>query len=93
MRCPLKEIHGLPEEDMLPPFPLSILGDVVHEVMREVRVVGTKHEQSTTEFVEDLFERKIRLKEERLSVDPRAKRLVPYAERWGKPNTGTAEHS
>ena len=77
MRCPLKEIHGLSEEEMLPPSPLAILGDVIHEVMSEVRAGRPFHDRSITEYVDELFERKVRCEEERLSEDPRTKRLVP----------------
>lgn len=80
----MKEIHGLPEEDMLPPSPLVILGDVIHEVMKEARADRMQNKQTTTEFMDDLFERKIRLVEERLSKNPRTKRLVPLRRAVGK---------
>jgi RecB family exonuclease len=84
IQCPLKEIHGLPEEDMLPPSPLAILGGVIHEVMKEARVDRTQYEPSATESVENLLERKIRLMEKRLSEDPQTKRLVPLRRAVGK---------
>ncbi len=84
MRCPLKEIHALSEEEMLPPSPLAILGDVIHEVMSEVRAGRTFRDRSMTEYVEELFERKVRCEEERLSGDARTKRLVPLRRAVGK---------
>ncbi len=84
MRCPLKVIHGLSEEEMLPPSPLAILGDVIHEVMNEALADRPSHTRSTTEHVDDLFERKIRLEEERLLENPRTKRLVPLRTAVGK---------
>ena len=84
MRCPLKEIHALSEEEMLPPSPLAILGNVIHEVMSEVRAGRTFHDRSMTEYADELFERKVRCEEERLSEDPRTKRLVPLRRAVGK---------
>lgn len=84
MRCPLKEIHGLLEEEMLPPSPRAILGDVIHEVMSEARARRRPHGRSTAEYVDELFDRKIRCEEERLSEDPRTKRLVPLRRAVGK---------
>lgn len=84
MQCPLKVIHGLSEEEMLPPSPVAILGDVIHEVMNETRADRLLHERSTTEYVDELFDLKIRLEEERLSEDPRTKRLVPLRRAVGK---------
>lgn len=69
---------------MLPPSPLAILGGVIHEVMKEARVDRTQYEPSATESVENLLERKIRFMEERLSEDPRTKRLVPLRRAVGK---------
>ncbi len=83
-RCPLKELHGLSEEEMLPPSPLAILGDVIHEVMSEAQADGTSHGRASTEYVDALFETRIRLEEERLSGDPRTKRLVPLRTAVGK---------
>jgi hypothetical protein len=84
MRCPLKEIHDLPDESMLPPSPLVILGDVIHEVMSEARSDRMLHRRSTTAYVDELFERKVRCEEARLSEDPRTKRLVPIRRAVGK---------
>ena len=61
MRCPLKEIHGLPEEDMLAPSPLAILGNVIHEVMkRSPSPAGGSSGERMTEYVDELFEEEIR---------------------------------
>lgn len=84
LRCPLKEVHALPEEEMLPPSPLAILGDAIHEVMSEVRTGRTLYGRSMAEYVDELFDRKIRCKEERLSEDPRTMRLVPLRGAVGK---------
>ena len=84
MRCPLKEIHGLPEEEMLPPSPLAILGDVIHEVMSEARGGRPLHGRSMMDYVDELFDRKIRSEEERLSENPRTKRRVPLRRAVGK---------
>jgi CRISPR/Cas system-associated exonuclease Cas4 (RecB family) len=84
IRCPLKEIHGLPEEDMLAPSPFAILGNVIHEVMKQVRAVRAQRGERILDFVDDLFEEEIRRKEECLSENPRTNRLVPIRKAVGK---------
>ena len=56
VRCPLKEIHGLSEVEMLPPSPVTIVGNIIHEVMNEVRADRTSNTRPTAEYVDDLFE-------------------------------------
>lgn len=83
-QCPVKEIHGLPEEDMLSPSPFAILGDVVHEIMKEAQILQASCVDVTPRFVDDLFESKISYEEKRLSKNPYTRSLVPIRSSVGK---------
>lgn len=83
-RCPLSELHGLAEEDMLPPSPLTILGSVVHEVMQNARCPEMLHGNRVEKSIDRLFEEAIGRAEERLSNDPRTMRMVPLRRAVGK---------
>lgn len=84
LRCPLSVIHGLREEELLPPHPLAVIGGVIHEVMYTVRsgTLGTQEEIENA--VAEAFEERIDAVETRLTEESSTRRLVPIRRAVGR---------
>jgi len=76
-------IHGLPEDELLTPAPLAVLGEIIHEVMYKVRAMSFKRDELDGE-VNALFENEVAAAETHLSADPATKRLVPLRRAVGR---------
>lgn len=84
LRCPLSVIHGLREEELLPPHPLAVLGGIIHDVMHTVRSMTSKSRKETEDLVAEVFEERIRAAEVRLGAEPSTRRLVPIRRAVGR---------
>ena len=84
LRCPLSVIHGLREEELLPPHPLAVIGGIIHEVMYAVRsrALGTREEIENA--VAEAFEERLDAVETRLAAKASTKRLVPIRRAVGR---------
>lgn len=83
-RCPLSKLHGLPEEEMLPPSPMAILGSVIHEVMQQARSPEMPYGDRVVRSIDRLFKEAVGRAEDLLSGDPRTARMVPLRRAVGK---------
>lgn len=84
LRCPLSVIHGLQEEELLPPHPLAILGGIIHDVMHAVRSMALGSQEEIENAVAEVFEERLGAAEARLAADPSTRRLVPIRRAVGR---------
>lgn len=84
LRCPLSVIHGLREEELLPPHPLAVLGGVIHDVMHVVRSMPPGSRDEIEETVAEVFEERLGAAEARLAAEPSTRRLVPIRRAVGR---------
>lgn len=84
LRCPLSVVHGLPEEELLPPRPLALLGEVIHDVMSAARDAESGSESGREVAFARLFAERVEAMEARLSEDPLSRRLVPLRRAVGR---------
>ena len=76
-RCPLSVVHGLREEELLPPNPLAILGELIHTVRHELRDRPLGSDEEVGDAVDAAFGAgKARIEAE-LAGDPSTRRFVP----------------
>lgn len=79
LRCPLSVIHGLWEDEILPPAPLAILGKAIHEV----RALSPEQDELGDE-VDAVFEDEVVAAEARLLANPATSCLVPLRRAVGR---------
>lgn len=84
LRCPLSVIHGLREEELLPPRPLAVLGGVIHDVMHVVRSMSPASRDETDHTVAEVFGERLGAVEARLAAEPSTRRLVPIRRAVGR---------
>lgn len=84
LRCPLSVIHGLREEELLPPHPLAILGGVIHDAMHAVRSMALGSQEEIEDAVAEVFEERLGAAEARLAAEPSTRRLVPIRRAVGR---------
>lgn len=83
LRCPLSVIHGLHEDELLPPHPLAILGEIIHKVMYEVKAM-TPDRGELGDEVAAVFENEVAAAETRLAADPATGHLIPLRRAVGR---------
>lgn len=73
-RCPLSVLHGLDEDEMLPPSPLALLGDAIHRTMQSVQggPLATSSEEAVLLGMQEL-ELNLGLVEKKLNIPYTAK--------------------
>ncbi|QIN81122.1 hypothetical protein GBA65_22065 (plasmid) [Rubrobacter marinus] len=76
-RCPLSVVHGLREEDLLPPNPLAILGELIHAVRHELRGRPLGSDEEVRDAVDATFGAAKAKIEAELAGDPSTRRFVP----------------
>ena len=54
-RCPLSVVHGLRKEELLPPDPLAVLGELVHAVRHELRGTPLGSDEEVRDAVDAAF--------------------------------------
>lgn len=84
LQCPLSVIHGLPEEELLPPHPLALLGGIIHYVMYAVRGMALESKEEIQDAITRVFEDRLGATEARLLRDPSTCRLVPLRRAVGR---------
>ncbi len=84
LRCPLSVIHGLQEEELLPPHPLAVLGGIIHDVMHAVRSRALGSQEEIENAVAEVFEERLGAVETRLADEPSSRRLVPIRRAVGR---------
>lgn len=84
LRCPLSVIHGLREEELLPPHPLAVLGGIIHDVMHAVRSRALGSQEEIENAVAEVFEERLGAVETRLAAEPSTRRLVPIRRAVGR---------
>jgi len=84
LRCPLSVIHGLREEELLPPHPLAVLGGIIHDVMYAVRNMTPGSREEIDDTVDGVFEERLGAAEVRLAAEPSTRRLVPIRRAVGR---------
>jgi len=84
LRCPLSVIHGLREEELLPPHPLAVLGGIIHDVMHAVRSRALGSQEEIENAVAEVFEERLGAVETRLAAEPSSRRLVPIRRAVGR---------
>lgn len=84
LKCPLSVIHGLREEELLPPHPLAVLGGVIHDVMHTVRSIAPESREEIEDTVAEIFEERLGAAEARLAAEPSTRRLVPIRRAVGR---------
>lgn len=84
LRCPLSVIHGLREEELLPPHPLAVIGGIIHEVMHAVRSRALGAPEEIENAVAQAFEGRLDAVETHLAAEPSTKRLVPIRRAVGR---------
>lgn len=83
LRCPLSVIHGLHENELLPPHPLAILGEIMHKVMTEAKTT-TPDRGTLGDGVTAVFEEEVSAAETRLAAVPATSHLVPLRRAVGR---------
>lgn len=81
--CPLSVVHGLPQEDLLPPHPTALLGSVVHETMERVYSLISAGNSMDTEAVSRLFDVVLERMESRLRAEKSTAALAPLRQSAG----------
>lgn len=76
-RCPLSVVHGLREEELLPPDPLAILGELVHAVRHELWGMPLESDDEVRDAVGAAFGARRAEVEAKLASDPSTRRFVP----------------
>lgn len=84
LRCPLSVIHGLREEELLPPHPLAVLGGIIHDVMHAVRSRALGSQEEIENVVAEVFEERLGAVETRLAAEPSTRRLVSIRRAVGR---------
>lgn len=84
LRCPLSVIHGLQEEELLPPHPLVVLGGIIHDVMHAVRSRALGSQEEIENAVVEVFEERLGAVEIRLAAETSTRRLVPIRRAVGR---------
>ena len=77
LRCPLSVVNGLQEDDLLPPDPLAILGELVHAVQHELRGRSPGSGDEIRGMVDVTFDARRAELEAELADNPSTKRFVP----------------
>lgn len=84
LRCPLSVIHGLREEELLPPHPLAVLGEVIHDVMHAVRSMALGSQEKIQDTVVEVFEERLGAAEACLAAEPSTRHLAPIRRAVGR---------
>lgn len=77
-------IHGLREEELLPPHPLAVLGGVIHDVMHAVRSMAPEPREEIEGTVAKVFEERLGAVEACLAAEPSTRQLVPIRRAVGR---------
>lgn len=77
-------IHGLREEELLPPHPLAVLGSVIHDAMHAVRSTALGPQEEIEDTVAEIFEERLGAAEAYLAAGPSTRRLVPIRRAVGR---------
>lgn len=76
-RCPLSVVHGLRADELLPPNPLAILGEIIHAVRHELRGRPLGSDEEIRDAVDAAFGAKKAEVEAELAGDPSMRSFVP----------------
>lgn len=84
LRCPLSVLHGLDNNELLPPHPHALLGTLIHEVMDKVRRSMPSSAEVAAEMATTVFDELLKLEEQRLYEDIATRELVPLRRAVGR---------
>lgn len=76
--CLLRAVHGLREEQRLPPHPNALLGSILHETMNDLAGLGMS---PTWTKAYSVFEANVEKKERELVADRHTRNLVPLRDK------------
>jgi RecB family exonuclease len=84
LRCPLSVLHGLDDDELLPPHPRALLGTLIHDVMDRVRRSTPNSAEIAVEIATRVFDELLKLEEQRLYEDITTRELIPLRRAVGR---------